>query len=174
MTRPPGMITVPNHGPPSAWPGTRSRGLDRSSVAPGRNIAHALYRLANVKGPVMRKLDRVYAYSNPSLSKPDLRITVSLLPRSRVAIHVSRTRGTGDPPHVCWLSEVEFMILCSVVTRVVAEMTRTKKRSVDLPVKLILVPGGFDFVVAPGSTARPSLRLAGNPGSSKRRKPTPK
>jgi hypothetical protein len=123
----------------------------------------------------MRKLDRVYAYSNPSLSKPDLRITVSLLPRSRVAIHVSRTRGTGDPPHECWLSEVEFMILGSVVTRVVAEMTRTKKQSVDhLPVKLILVPGGFDFVVAPGSTARPSLRLAGNPGSSKRRKPTPK
>ena len=50
--------------------------------------------------------------------------------------------------------------------RVVAEMTRTKKRSVDhLPVKLILVPGGFDFVVAPGSTARPSLQLASTPGS---------
>src|SRR6266853_2484542 len=109
----------------------------------------------------MVKLEPAYAYSNPSLSKPDLRITLRLLTRSRISISARRIRGTGDVPGECWLSQVNFMILDSVWTRANAELTRTEKQSPDsFPVKLIFVPEGFKIVVAPGSTAPPSLRLA--------------
>ncbi len=114
----------------------------------------------------MLKLERVYAYSAPWLSKPDLRITVRLLNRSRLSITVRRIRGRGDALRECWLSRVDFLILQSVFTRVDAEFARADQPSPRaLPVKLTLIPVGFEAVVTTASKAPRWLRLVANPGS---------
>jgi hypothetical protein len=114
----------------------------------------------------MVKLERVDAYSNPSLSKPDLRITLGLLKGPRISIRFRRIRGNGDVPRECWLSQVDFLILQSIYIRLDAELVRADQLSPDhLPMKLILTAGGYEVDLAPASKAPRWLRLVSQPGS---------
>ena len=114
----------------------------------------------------MVKLERVDAYSTPSLSKPDLRITLGLLKGPRISISFRRIRGNGDVPRACWLSQVDFLIFQSVYIRLDAELVRADQLSPDhLPMKLILTDGGYEVDLAPASKAPRWLRLVSQPGS---------
>ena len=114
----------------------------------------------------MVKLERVDAYSHPSLSKPDLRIILGLLKGPRISIRFRRIRGNGDVPWECWLSQVDYLIFQSLYIRLDAELVRADQLSPDhLPMKLILTDGGYEVDLAPASKAPRWLRLMSRPGS---------
>jgi hypothetical protein len=114
----------------------------------------------------MVKLERVDAYSHPSLSKPDLRVTLGLRKAPRISIRFRRIRGTGDVPRECWLSQVDYLIFQSVYIRLDAELVRADQVSPDhLPVQLILTDDGYEVDFAAASNAPRRLRLVSQPGS---------
>jgi hypothetical protein len=116
----------------------------------------------------------IYGYSNPKLSKPDLRLTIKLVNGSEIWLTRSRIDGTADDTRDCWLSGVDYWLYRTAAAKLFGEIARTHPRSMESrPRKLVyldeyvLAQGAVDIDaplwLPPGDLQRPRRRRRRRP-----------